>query len=134
MNVQVIVGRQEIQAALKTLKTASEPGRTNDGVRVVVHYKAFRIPTSRAIEEAALAREEGWALDTYSGTLDRVFFNKAGDCCFSIRCLERTTADGRHHAFRTFNTEKGLVKQLVVLGNGNGHTRDSAPSNDLEGK
>lgn len=123
MNVRVIVGREDIRRALKELRAASEPGRSNDGVRLVVQYKAFGIPTPRALAEVALAKSEGWALDTFSGTLDRVFENKAGELCFSIRCLERQTFDGRH-CFRTFNTAKGKVLQIVVLGNGNGHSHD----------
>jgi len=124
MNVQVIVGAQEIQTALQTLKAASEPGRSNDGVRVMVHYKAFRTPTPKALAEAALARDEGWALDTYSGTLDRVFTSRTGDLCFTIRALERVGGDGRH-CFRTFNTVRGQVLELVVMGNGNGKNPDS---------
>jgi hypothetical protein len=133
MNVQVISGREEIQKALRTLKAASEPGRSSDGVRLMIHYRAFRAPNAKALQEAAVAREEGLAMDLFTGQLDRVFENKAGELCFSIRCLERQSTDGRH-CFRTFNTVKGNVTELVILGNGNGHSRDTKEPEAPEGK
>lgn len=132
MNVQIISGRVEIEKALRTLKAASEPGRSADGVRLMVHYRAFRTPNGRALQEAAVAREEGWALDVFTGRLDRVFENKSGELCFTICCLERQSLDGRH-CFRSFNLVRGNVRELVVLGNGNGashDTRDSHPQGD----
>lgn len=121
MNFRVVTGQEEIAALLPRLKAATVAGQTNDGTRVLVNYKAFGDPTARAQWENQIARDEGWDLQQYSGTLDRVFRNARGELCFTILCLERTNGDGRHHAFRTFNCVRGEVRQLVILGtNGNG--------------
>ena len=98
MNLQVVTGRREIQETLQRLKAATVPGRSNDGTRLMVVYEAYMKPTARAIEEASLAQEEGWDMQTYSGTLDRVFRNARGELVFTVLVLERTNGDGRHHA------------------------------------
>lgn len=127
MNFQVVTGREEIAALLPRLKAATVPGRSNDGARLMVTYKAFGEPTSRALHESSLAREEGWDMNTYTGTLDRVFRNSRGELVFCMLVLERTNGDDRHHAYRSFNAVLGDVQQVVVLGanvnghNGNGH-------------
>ncbi len=124
MSFIVATSLEEIRELLPRLKAATVPGQTNDGTRVMVGYKAFNSePTTRQIHECALAREEGWDLTQYSGTLDRVFRNARGELCFTILCLERTNGDGRHHAYRSFNTVRGEIRQLVVLGQNqpNGH-------------
>ena len=121
MNFQVVTGQEEIATLLPQLKAATVPGQSNDGTRVMVHYKAANEPTARALHESALARDEGWDLTQYSGTLDRGFTNARGERCFTILCLERTNGDGRHHAYRTFNMVRGQVRQLVVLGTNNGN-------------
>lgn len=127
MNFQVVTGREEIEALLPRLKTATVAGRTHDGARLMVSYRAFNEPTERALWESQIARDEGLDLQTYTGVLDRVFVNARGERCFTILCMERTNGDGRHHAYRTFNVVRGQVKQVVVLGtnhargqNGNG--------------
>ena len=132
MNPQVVTGREEIEALLPRLKTATEPGRTHDGTRLLVGYKAFGRPTARSRFESQVARDEGLDLETYTGVLDRVFRNARGECCFTILCLERTNGDGRH-AFRTFNIMRGEVRQVVVLGtnastthSGNGNNKPSS--------
>lgn len=114
MTFQVVAGRERIEAVLPTLRAATVPGETNDGVRLVVDYKAFNEPTQRAVWEARVARDEGLSLQQYSGTLDRVFRNAQGELCFCMLVLERTTSEGRH-AYRSFNTVRGEVRQLIVL-------------------
>lgn len=123
MNFQVVTGREEIAALLPRLKAATQAGQTHDGTRLMVSYKAFNEPSERALCESQIARDEGLDMQTYTGVLDRVFKNARGELCFCILCLERTNGDGRHHAYRTFNTIRGEVRQVVVLGtnHANGH-------------
>lgn len=123
MNFQVVSGREEIEALLPRLKTATQPGQTHDGTRLMVNYKSFGRPTERSRYESEIARDEGLDLQTYTGVLDRVFRNAKGEVCFTILCLERTNGDGRHHAYRSFNLVRGEVRQVVVLGTNtaNGH-------------
>lgn len=125
MSLMVVTDANEIRALLPQLKAATIPGRSHDGARLVVNYKAFNEPTERALRESQIARDEGLDLQTYSGILDRVFRNARGELCFTLFVLERTDSDGRHHLYRTMNTVKGEVLRLVVLGenrtNGNGH-------------
>ena len=116
MSIQVVTSKEEIRALLPTLKAATVAGRSNDGTRLTLSYKAFNPPTERQRMDAELAREEGLDMETYSGVLDRVFQNARGELCFTILCLERTNGDGRHHAYRSFNTVRGDLKQLVILG------------------
>lgn len=128
MSFMVVSNKEEIRALLPRLKAASEPGRSNDGTRVLVNYKAFGEPAARARWESQIARDEGWDLRQYSGTLDRVFHNARGELCFTILCLERTNGDGRHHTYRSFNTVRGDIRQLVVLGaNGSRHNGNGEP-------
>lgn len=135
MNFQVVSGREEIEALLPRLKTATEPGRTHDGTRLMVNYKSFGRPSARSRFESQVARDEGLDMQTYTGLLDRVFRNARGECCFSILCLERTNGDGRHHAYRTFNIVRGEVRQVVVLGTNasitpNRNGNNNKPSSD----
>lgn len=115
MNVQVFTNTEDIKAALPRLRAASVPGRSNDGIRLVVTYTAYQEPTQRAIQEAQPAREEGLDLHVYSGVLDRVFRNSRGELVFTVFVLERVRGDGHSHAYRSFNVAKGDVHQLVVM-------------------
>lgn len=117
MSFMVLTEKSEIKALLPRLKVASAPGQSNDGTRLMVHYRAMNHePTRRQLYESELAREEGWDLNTYTGTLDRVWTSARGDMLFTMLVLERTNGDGRHHAYRSFNVERGELSQLVVLG------------------
>jgi|CXWL01.1.fsa_nt_gi hypothetical protein len=116
MSIMVLTSKEEILELLPRLKAASIAGHSNDGTKLAVTYHAFNAPTARALEESELAREEGWDLHEYTGTLDRIFFNARGERCMTVLCLERTNGDGRHHAYRSFNLQRGNLKQLVVLG------------------
>jgi hypothetical protein len=132
MSVQVFTNRDEIQAVLPGLKVATVPGSSNDGARLVVTYHAFNPPTARSLEESELARQEHLDQHQFSGSLDRVFRNAKSELCFCILCLERTNADGRH-CYRTFNTVRGDVKQIVLLDNdGNDHHDNGHPNKPQE--
>lgn len=117
MSFMVLTDKSEIKALLPRLKTASAPGQSNDGTRLMVEYRAMNHePTRRQLYESELAREEGWSLTTYTGTLDRVWNSALGDMLFTMLVLERTNGDGRHHAYRSFNVDRGELRQCVVLG------------------
>ena len=115
MSFMLVTNKGEMRELLPRLKAATVPGRTNDGTKLMVTYKAFNPASARALQEAELAREEGWNLREYTGTLDRVFRNARGELCFTMLVLERTSGGG-HHAYRSFNTMLGDLSQLVVMG------------------
>ena len=114
--VKILLDPKAIEEALKSLKASTAPGRSLDGARIMVYYEALGKATSRAIDQGGWARKAGWGLNTYTGILDRVFNNHSGELCFTMFVLERLDDIGTPGAFRTFNTVRGRVKQLIILG------------------
>lgn len=102
---------QDINVAIAQITGASEPGLTEDGTRVHVHYTAFREPSKGAKVEAKRASELGLPSDRYTGRVSRVWNSKAGD-----QMLTMLVELERDHKFRTFNLDKGDVHNIVILG------------------
>lgn len=97
--------------ALPKLRSASEPGKKEDGTRVHVQYKAFGEATPAAKVAAQRAADLGLPHDRYTGRVSRVWKAKNGDQMLTLYVeLERD------HQYRSFNLEKGEVLQLVILG------------------
>lgn len=101
----------DIQNTLSKMTGASQPGITEDGTRVHVHYTAFREPTKGAKFEASRAAQLGLPRDRYTGRVSRVWRSKAGD-----QMLTMLVELERDHKFRTFNLDKGSVHTIVILG------------------
>jgi len=104
---------KKIKSLLKSVRGASVPGKTNDGDRIHIRYKAFRPPTALAFEEAKEAENLELPLDAYTGKLDKIYTSKTGDMIIVMYVeLERD------FKYRSFNVNKGEIKHLKVLGRG----------------
>ena len=104
---------QHIKDTLVEVKQASNPGTVEDGTRVHIRYA--RMPgakvTAKGKSDAERATELGLPLDAYTGRISRVWTSKAGDMILNMYVeLERD------HAYRSFNIDKGTIKNIVVLG------------------
>ena len=102
-----------IKETLGEVKQASEPGKVEDGTRVHIRYErmAGGKVTARAKAEAERAKELELPLDSYTGRVSRVWTSNAGDLILNMFVeLERD------HAYRSFNVDKGKIKNIVVLG------------------
>jgi hypothetical protein len=103
---------QAIQSVVDSLNGATEPGVTEDGTRIHLHYTAFGTATPQAKREATRAEELGLPRDRYTGRVSRIWQSRAGDQLVTVLVeLERD------HKYRTFNLDKGTVHKIVVLGN-----------------
>jgi hypothetical protein len=104
---------KHIKETLNEVKQASDPGKVEDGTRVHIRYQ--RMPgakvTARAKAEAERAKELELPMDSYTGRVSRVWTSKAGDLILNMFVeLERD------HQYRSFNVDKGVIKNIVVLG------------------
>jgi len=103
----------EVKQVLAEVRQASDPGKVEDGTRVHIRYErmAGAKVSNRAKVEAERAKELGLPLDTYTGRVSRVWESKAGDTIVNLYVeLERD------HTWRSFNVDKGKIKNIVVLG------------------
>jgi hypothetical protein len=102
---------QDILDLLPRLRSASEPGKVEDGTRVHLQYKAFGKPTPTAIAQAKRAEELDLPKDRYTGRVSRVWKTSSGDQMLTVYVeLERD------HQWRSFNLDKGELLKLVTLG------------------
>lgn len=104
---------QTVKETLAECRQASNPGKTEDGTRIHVRYE--RMPgakvTARAASEAERAKELDLPLDSYTGRVSRIYTSAAGDTILSMYVeLERD------HTYRSFNINKGKIKNIIILG------------------
>lgn len=101
----------DIAVALAQVRPASDPGTTEDGTRVHVHYESFGKATDKAKQAAQRAAELGLPRDRYTGRISRVWKSGAGDLIVNLYVeLERD------HQYRSLNVTKGKVFKFVVMG------------------
>lgn len=101
----------KILSVIAGLRQASQPGKTEDGTRVHIHYKAFGTPTPEAVKAAQRSEELGLPRDRYTGRVSRIWKSGSGDLIVTVKVeLERD------HMYRSFNVDKGEVVNIVVLG------------------
>ena len=103
--------KQDIIDLLPKLRSASEPGKKEDGTRVHIQYHAFRDASPNAVEQAKRADELGLPKDRYTGRVSRVWKTVTNDQMLTVYVeLERD------HQWRSFNLNRGDLLQLVILG------------------
>lgn len=101
----------EVENVVSNLRGTSQPGLSEDGTRIHLHYTAFGTPTEQAKKEASRAAALGLPQDRYTGRVSRIWRSSAGDQLLTVLVeLERD------HKYRTFNLDKGKVHNIVVLG------------------
>lgn len=102
---------QDILALLPKLRSASEPGKVEDGTRIHLQYKSFGKATPNAVAQAKRAEELDLPKDRYTGRVSRVWTAANGDQMLTVYVeLERD------HQWRSFNLNKGELLKLVIMG------------------
>jgi len=105
------LSQKRIDEILGGLVQATKPGKSNDGTRVHLHYKAMHEPSQSAMIEAKRSEDLGLSRDRYTGRVDRVWVSGNGD-----KMLTMLVELERDHKFRTFNLSRGKVFNIVILG------------------
>ena len=101
----------EIAVELAKVQQASDPGKTEDGTRVHIHYESFGKSTDKAKQAAQRASDLGLPHDRYTGRISRVWKSSAGALIVNLWVeLERD------HQYRSLNMTKGKVFKFVVMG------------------
>lgn len=105
--------RDQVLVYLANLRPATVPGRSNDGSRIHLHYRAIpgRKLTDQEIEEARRADELGLNRDRFTGRYDHAYISVTGDLVV-VMLVELE----RDHKFRSFNVDRGKVFRIVHFG------------------
>lgn len=104
---------ETIKEVMAEVRQASKPGKVEDGTRVHIRYTrmAGANVTARAEAEAERAKELEFPMDSYTGRVSRVWESASGDLILNMYVeLERD------HTYRSFNIDKGKIKNIIVLG------------------
>ena len=106
---------KNLKVLVENLKVSQVPGKTLDGAKVRVKYKAFNPADAGGVAAAKTAVEMGMDKDTYTGILDKRWVSVAGDLIITVLALERIDPVTGKYAFRSFNLNKGKVLDVQVL-------------------
>ena len=101
----------EVFQTVSNLRGASDPGKVEDGTRIHCHYSSFGGVTETAKVEASRAADLGLQRDRYTGRVSRVWVAGSGD-----RLMTMFVELEREGKYRTFNLDKGVLHNVVVLG------------------